>query len=579
VLKTKPDLATGEQGSLLLHIIHLQVDANHDGVMDPRHNGPDQTTEVRPLEFWLNDDRDRDNDEYIGPNADHADCRDDRINSMRDLEDFARLEIGGVPGLSAADGYSATLGWRPVYWGDFQLDTAPKIKLYLSAETDGGTAYLSDTNGAANQLYSFTYGTNTVDFAQSLGEISWDQSYQIPFFEFGGLLQSKFLFEGSGAGSGELVFTLYKDGEIVAESSQWITIKEVREMYEQTDITGIPITWPEMVEQTYESQYVRRNVIPEDPTQDKKLAVFVHGWRMTEFDYQSFSATMFKRLYWQGYQGRFASLRWPTRSEDTDPEGEDLLTFNRSEHIAFKSGTGTAAFLRDLRARFPDYTISVAAHSMGNIVMMQALKELAATNLAPIDNYVMMQAAVPAHSYDTTVTNLPTLAAKEQTMPTPNTYAGYAGNMGSAITGRVINFFNRVDYALATGRYTNSIGIELNTSWEGNQELFKPVWPFGYTTDGNISEVANGPFNVPLRPVTDPRELMPFIARSRAKAVGAEIDVGGVVDVLRQFDLENDLGFRRQTSDHSGQFNRAIQQPQTQGFYSRLRSTLFGGQP
>jgi esterase/lipase superfamily enzyme len=110
--------------------------------------------------------------------------------------------------------------------------------------------------------------------------------------------------------------------------------------------------------------------------------VFVHGWRMTHWDYESFSQTMFKRLYWQGYQGKFASLRWPTRSADTDTNlllgliPEEKFTYNRSEHIAFKSGTGAALYFNHLRERFTNNTISLCAHSMGNITAMQALSRI-----------------------------------------------------------------------------------------------------------------------------------------------------------------------------------------------------------
>jgi hypothetical protein len=106
----------------------------------------------------------------------------------------------------------------------------------------------------------------------------------------------------------------------------------------------------------------------------------------------------------------------------------------------------------------------------------------------------------------------------------------------------------------------------------------KPVWPFGYTSDGINSQVANVPFNVPQRPVIDPRELMPFVARSRSKAVGAQIGVANVVDSTAQVDLAAQVGFAERDFDHSGQFNRPIQQPQTQGFYLLLRAALFGEQ-
>ena len=40
--------------------------------------------------------------------------------------------------------------------------------------------------------------------------------------------------------------------------------------------------------------------------------LFVHGWNMAPWEKDRFAETAFKRLYWQGYQGRFGEFRWPT---------------------------------------------------------------------------------------------------------------------------------------------------------------------------------------------------------------------------------------------------------------------------
>jgi pimeloyl-ACP methyl ester carboxylesterase len=327
---------------------------------------------------------------------------------------------------------------------------------------------------------------------------------------------------------------------------------------------------------------------PYDSSKAKELAVFVHGWRMTDWDYHSFSRTMFKRFYWQGFQGRFAALRWPTRSQDTDPSAvfglipPDFLTYNRSEHISFKSGTGAAAYFNDLRSRFPDYTISVCSHSQGGILMMEALAELAASSESPIDHYVMMETAVPARCYDPAVTNLPALVNIEQSIPTPNTYLNYASTITNALRGgKVINFFNPVDFALASGLNGTGLG-----SWENNQELLKPLVFFGYLyiatnqTAYVISNQFTGAFgitNLQNRIVTDPLELMPFVARPRSKAVGAQAGVGNVVNGP-EYNLQSQLGFTAATYDHSGQFNRNIQTPQVQGFYFNLLRALTEGE-
>jgi pimeloyl-ACP methyl ester carboxylesterase len=298
---------------------------------------------------------------------------------------------------------------------------------------------------------------------------------------------------------------------------------------------------------------------------------------------------MFKRLYWQGFQGRFASLRWPTRSADTDPFLYlDFSTYNRSEHIAFKSASGTAAYLNHLRNRFPEYTISVCAHSMGNIVMMETLKQLANQGKTSIDNYVLMQAAVPAQCYDTTVANFPTLMATEQLVPTPDAYRNYAAGITSALRsgGRLVNFFNRLDFALNT--------------WVVNQKLYdphtngpitmKPNTFLGYYTDGTshllrtnswnqnfLSISYGGYFDGPTRAVTNLFEVMPFVSRPRGLTVGAQGGTRGMVSA--ELNLETQLGFGDESYDHSGQFNRNIQNQQVRLFYLQLKRNLFPSAP
>jgi pimeloyl-ACP methyl ester carboxylesterase len=339
-----------------------------------------------------------------------------------------------------------------------------------------------------------------------------------------------------------------------------------------------------MVEANPTSGYQMLHELKADASQSNQLAVFVHGWRMPVSTWYEFSDTMFKRLYWQGYQGGFASIFWPTRSTDTDIHPFDFITYNRSEHIAFKSATGTAAYLNNMRDRFPDYTIGLCAHSMGNIVMVEALKQLAAANQAPINNMVLMQAAIPAQCYDPSITNSERLVALDQLVPTPNTYSNYATGITNALRngGQIINFFNPSDFALNI--WVDNQGFYL--SGTNGPVTIKPNTFFGYYTDGANSLLRTnelntlfqsilygGYYNGPTRTISDPHEIMPFVSRPRSLAVGALEGVHGVVS--SELNLQTQLGFTVETYDHSGEFNRNIQDSVVAGFYPELKINLF----
>jgi len=337
-------------------------------------------------------------------------------------------------------------------------------------------------------------------------------------------------------------------------------MRDIKSMYEQIHIDDVSDDTPNTLTATYKTDVT----LASDESEAKQLIVFVHGWRMGQWDYYSFSETMFKRLWWQGYQGRFASLRWRTLSHDDYwlPLA-DFASYNKSEFRAHQSGSAAANYLNWLRGRFPDYTISVCAHSMGNIVMMQALKADLAAGRQDIDNYVLMQAAVPAHCYDTTLPDYPPFVAAEAGSPTPDTYRGYPGAISEALRGQIVNFFNTNDYALATGAILGK-----SVCWDGNELSYKPDTLY-YVTSGTNAWKSG----FPSRLLTDPREIMSFAARPRSKAVGAQPGVGGVISTIYEVDLTAQFNFRSDKTEHSAEFNWNIQA--LWPFYHTLLTSLF----
>jgi len=554
---TMPDLDTGAQGTCTVYCVSMQVDKNHDGTMDTTPNGPDITSQSNPMDFWINDwhcvpgsgsqlDKDEpappDDPNYLSPSPR---LPYGEINCQRDLENFARIWICGMPALTSD--YQVTLSWANTI-------LSPSINLYTSVETNGGIGYLTDTNIAAQQCALVTNSSSPYIGGPGAGiaTITPSSSYTFPANYFGNGTNHYFLFEGAGEGSGQLLLTISRNGNVVAQTGVWISLHQVALMMDTVHIANAPSSPPSstLADNSY---FVPDVTLPINPNYSKQIVVFVHGWRLTFEVADDFANIMFKRLYWQGYQGRYAMVHWPTLSAETDGPIAQYLTFNRDEYIAFKCAQGLASYFTNLQSNFPGYSINVCAHSHGNIIMMEALKRLLANGQKPINNYVMMQAAVAAECLDTNYVFYPPFSAGDTI---PDSFDGYAGPIQNSVNGHIYNFFNPDDFGVVT-------------CWQPDQLLYKPDGRYWY------QYLPDGPQQTPpgsSRAVTDPQELMAFMSRPRTQAVGAVPNLGGAAYTAGQQNLETLVNFSGSWNEHSGEFNWNIQR--LTPFYHALGQSL-----
>lgn len=518
-LVTMPDLDTGERGTCTVYAISLNVDANHDGAMDTSFSGPDYTSSAKPMEFWVNngwdDQRGVDQPSYKG----YTNYADGQIEWQRDLENFGRLWICGVPRLPSSQGYSVQLWWYPI-------SGSPAINLFRSVETNGGIGYLTDTNVAAAQTVLTLPDGPGLEF----GQVPSDGTFTFPDDFFDGT-NKYFLFEGAGIGKGELVMTIYQNGNPIASASQWLDLHDIEDFYERAaisnNISGAISNWTSTVESW---QPATANLCGNDTN----LIIFVHGINVGNWNWRDDSDTVLKRLYWAGYQGKFASVKWPCNPID-------FLTFltlnvddyNDSEIKAYKASTALAIYLTQLRSRFPAYHLNILAHSQGNAIVSEAIEEG-----APFDTYILTQGAMPASCYDVDTATNATLLGRESYFRTPEWQPmGYHG-VYTNLTGNIVDFFNPLDKALGY--------------WFQAEEYFKPS--IGYSYDGTNSTYT-GMFS--SYTVTDSQESRANVSRSRTLAIGQQAAQGIIRTTIN---LNTQFGFNGDSIDeHSAQWTRPIQ--------------------
>ena len=414
----KSALAAGNKAfSRKRHSGHFQVDANHDGLMDNR----DLTSVENPMQFWVNNDCDRWHAFDFGTDSEqddlsatdlstpfHQDCffvdlgLGPEIPCTRDLEDYARLWIPGLSNLvhTLPTNYGVNLQWRN--------NAGAGIRLFEAAEADGGTNYLFDTVTASNQV---NVSTNPfLGYVSSSSPlVVHDPSVGNPYAH---PLGDHFIFCGTSAGNDELVLQITNQyGGEVGEASVFLNLKDITQMYERWTVGDDSSVAPTSIAiPAYDGlpPGVGSFQYPYDSQTDinTPYILHVHGSNMELWEKDRFAETMYKRLYWQGYQGRFGSFRWPTASGYNpvlSPPSEAF--FGEIEDTAWLSAPGLKNLLTRLNILYPGQ-VQLSAHSMGNIAAGEALRQATSTL---VQTYAAFQGSVPAHDYDT---NAPTLTGQ-----------------------------------------------------------------------------------------------------------------------------------------------------------------------
>jgi hypothetical protein len=209
-----------------------------------------------------------------------------------------------------------------------------------------------------------------------------------------------------------------------------------------------------------------------------ETVVLVHGWNMTDgtqtrgpaTDWKrAFAETAFKRLYWQGFRGNVAAFDWPTFADQEGRLQGDLaffnLTYNASEYQAFRSGRSLMTFLADKKATGP---VHLLAHSMGNVVAAEALRQwtAAGNGQALVGNYVAMQGALSAGAYgdDATDATGDDPSGYDYYRYWPDRWLGaehrYYMQGTDQAAGKWINMFNELDRATSA-----------ELAWVGNNRM------------------------------------------------------------------------------------------------------------
>ncbi len=534
----------------------IAADVDRDGVVNFASR-TDRTYPTNPFTFWINDDADTGSDDAavdLEPNAGNLNSLTAAIANLRDLEDFARLQlkVEGLPAYFATNGNLLT----KVYLTN--LSGNPSLRLFRAVDNTGSLAYLTNVTTATAQVATTALGVLTNGTALTLPSANW-------FATTSNSLLLPMVFEGITTGRCVITFGFASNtGPVLALSRPfYLDLKPVTQLYEHwtvgdntnTDWTAIPA----IPTRTADSP------IFNDPQNTNGLdyILFVHGWRMDPWERRAFASTGFKRLWHLGYQGRYGLFSWPTDNTTLTfwdlSDKSKIQNYDRSEQRAWKSASGLKYLLRELNKE-QTYRVRVLAHSMGNIVTSEALRLYAReTNLPLIHTYIASQSASVAYAYDAVN---PAFVA--QTLPpfyytTPEVFGSFprgttnqpffTGMKSSVKNGNVVNFHNVQDYALSSPG-----------TWQLNQKTKPDIgWSSILVGTNTQHTFWRGDTNsLKLNSLDQTYEIYAHIAQAQSKALGCaeepthhiQGEIGGAINLFN-----SPFNYKDNSYEHSAEFN------------------------
>jgi len=377
---------SGNPRPALLIPAELAVDLSRDGAIKlAAEDLADVTSISAPLRFWTNDDDDSGDtggSDIPDPMGSRANYRDQTVNGTRDLIDFfpVFLDIGPLLTELPADA-SITYKLR-------QADAALNF-VYTNLQRDRALAYQKEllATGFGPRFTQAPGGAATQQITGAGVELS---SEFLAMAKAGG---GVILVEGRMPTASPLVLAIEQDGVTVAELKLELLLSGVEAMFRHVDLTRVPTEYDGSPSIPPVPAPPSRTADPGEPWPDRltngKYFVFTHGYNVDGQRARGWHAEVFKRLHVLGSNARFVGVTW--NGATGVKIGDDYLDYHKAVFHAFQTGDKLAEALSFTNGA----EVTVAAHSLGNVVVSQAIQSGGFTPA----RYFMINAAVPVEAY------------------------------------------------------------------------------------------------------------------------------------------------------------------------------------
>ena len=157
-----------------------------------------------------------------------------------------------------------------------------------------------------------------------------------------------------------------------------------------------------------------------------KNFVFVIGYNVNGKHARGWQSEMFKRMFWSSSKAKFWGVTWYGWDSQEFP-GPFNLPFTRNYHINVEHAFKTVPEFQNFLLNTVEGEITIAAHSLGNMLVSAALSNYVAPTYGggvwdasgKIKNYFMLDAAVASEAYGSLDNNIESEMNKD-TVTNPN---------------------------------------------------------------------------------------------------------------------------------------------------------------
>jgi len=202
----------------------------------------------------------------------------------------------------------------------------------------------------------------------------------------------------------------------------------------------------------------------------EKIFLFIHGYNVSKDGVESYWPEIYKRFYWTGFRNNLIVLAW---------EGDEFSMpviptpyFGSNMENALQTSWPVSDYIRNLKIQYPKQEIDASAHSLGNLVLMDALRILHVQyNKKYINNVLHTEPAVWKETLDPRSGFVDNGFAYSVIDQQKISWRHWLLNYSQSVSGNTYNSYNSDDYVLKLIMrfWQAKLAPSRNNLWEKNR--------------------------------------------------------------------------------------------------------------